>query len=121
MHKIVKYNISDLSKITCMADFYKVTGISKLLESKEIIDVEQIHMNKENCEKLDDICKTNYKLRDKKFKHLSKTSWERAVAMDWLNYSPVCHEDMPNDEIWIFPYGTDWRNWFKENKNAVQI
>lgn len=104
MKEIIKYNIKKLKKITSMEDFYKKVKILKRIESKEITDVNQIYMCKENCEKLCDYIKLNVK----KNKNLSNANsyndkyLNNIAAMDWLMFSPNMDEFIPDDEIWIF-------------------
>ena len=102
--EIIKYNIKKLKRIKDMEDFYKKIGLFKKIQNKEITNVNQIHMNKENCEKLCDYIKSN--ARKNKNIPFAKTCTQKYLdnicGMDWLMYSPdTSIKDIPKNEIWI--------------------
>lgn len=96
---IIKYKIDDFKRISCMDDFYKSLGIFNEI-GKTIIEVGQIHMEQENCERLQEyifesLCK------NKKYRVYKEDKLKCFAAMDWLQFSPVSDKNMPKDEIWI--------------------
>lgn len=123
MHSVsykVKYFTQDMIQGICsMDDFYRETGLLKLLESGEVVNVNQLWMNREQCEGLQDIVTKN--LRKGRFKRTSQKTLDYSVAMDWLNYSPVSIPYVPEGEIWVFQKEdtdaamNEYRNWYREN------
>lgn len=123
MHSVsykVKYFTQEMIQGICsMDDFYRETGLLKLLESGEVVNVNQLWMNREQCEGLQDIVTKN--LRKGRFKRTSQKALDYSVAMDWLNYSPVSIPYVPEGEIWVFQKEdtdaamNEYRNWYREN------
>lgn len=123
MHSVsykVKYFTQEMIQGICsMDDFYRETGLLKLLESGEVVNVNQLWMNREQCEGLQDIVTKN--LRKGRFKRTSQKVLDYSVAMDWLNYSPVSIPYVPEGEIWVFQKEdtdaamNEYRNWYREN------
>ncbi|MPN19899.1 hypothetical protein SDC9_167274 [bioreactor metagenome] len=96
---IIKYNIEDFTDISSMEDFYRKLGIWNDM-GKTIFDVSQLHMEKENCEILQEYIYNTIRLKSR-FKGLADRIPRSVASMDWLNFSPVSNPDMPKDEIWI--------------------
>lgn len=105
--QIIKFKIEDMKDITTMADFMRKIGIlfkepGSEKETLLITDVRQYSMNKKSAAILRDYLLSNQKLqKDRRLKNLSKQGYEMAVAMEWLNYSPVEKDEIPEDEIWL--------------------
>ena len=97
MSVVLKVDSEKISKVTNMMEFYEVIGAKPYFESKQVTDVSKIKMNSDDNEKLNDLLKTN---ANKKYKRrYSKKYIDTAVAMDWLNYSPVSVKDMEHDVV----------------------
>jgi hypothetical protein len=104
--EILKYNIEDFSGIESMEDFYTVAGLMDRIRNKELTQFD-IHMDREECEMLNDFSRENNRKNKKKHRKDGSTLFT-SVAMDWMNYSPSSNnDDVPKGELWIY----------KENKN----
>lgn len=118
-YKVTYFTPEMIQGICSMDDFYRETGLLKLLESGEVVNVNQLWMNREQCEGLQDIVTKN--LRKGRFKRMSQKVLDYSVAMDWLNYSPVSIPYVPDGEIWVFQKEdtdtamNEYRDWYKEN------
>ncbi|MEI6296227.1 MAG: hypothetical protein WCO84_01095 [bacterium] len=97
---VIKYNIEDFKDIISMGDFYKKLGMYDMFEKKIVTNVSQMFMEKENCEKLLEFMKSNYK-KNKEIKHYHQKQAHNLCTMDWINYSPVSKDDISKDEFWI--------------------
>jgi predicted DNA-binding protein len=98
--EILKYNIEDFSGIESMEDFYTVAGLMDRIRNKELTQFD-IHMNRLECEILNDFSKKNN--RKSKKKKWSERMIDNSVAMDWLNYSPSSdNAQVPEGELWIY-------------------
>lgn len=119
-HLIIPYTQEMISGICSMDDFYKAVGLTVLVKDKTVTDVQQVWMNKEECLGLEDIVEGNLK-RQKKYKYWSEHALHTAVAMDWLRYSPVSIDYVPEGELWIWTQEDakialdEYRKWIKEN------
>lgn len=101
--KVVSFSKDNISAICCLGDFYEALGVGDLMKDGTADDISQYWMNKAVCEELEDIVFKNAR-KDRRYKHLRDKSLKTAVAMDWLNYSPVAVEYIPEDELWIFSH-----------------
>lgn len=100
-HMTVQFTDDAISKICSMDDFYKATGLADVIKELDVTNVDQIWMNRIKCESLQDIVMGNLK-KSKKYKNRGDRALTTAVAMDWLNYSPVSIPYIPDNELWIF-------------------
>ena len=100
-HLIILIPPEGIRDIASMADFFRVLGLNQLFESRDVTDVSQMWMNKAACEGLEDIVFQNAR-KDKRYKYLTDHALKTAVAMDWLNYSPVSVDYIPENELWVF-------------------
>ena len=100
-HLVIPILPEDIRGIASMADFFKALGMDKLFESRDVTDVSQMWMNRAACEGLEDIVFQNAR-KNKRYKHLKDHALKTAVAMDWLNYSPVATDYIPENELWVF-------------------
>ena len=98
-HMTVQFTDNAISKICSMDDFYKATGLADVIKELGVTNVDQIWMNRIKCESLQDIVMGNLK-KSKKYKNRGDRALTTAVAMDWLNYSPVSVPYIPDNEIW---------------------
>lgn len=125
-HQTVTFDAVALKKIVTMEDFYTAVGIIDKIKSGEIIDVQQMWMNRGQDLAINEMCKKNIR-KSKKFKHLTDKHLETRVAMDWLCYSPVSVPYIPVNEIWIWSkenYKTaldEYRQWLKEHESEVSL
>jgi len=98
--EIIKYNIKDFKKMKTLDDFYKQLGLYDKLMSSEIT-VFDVHMNREECEMLDEFMKNT--MRKKFKKQYTEKYIDISVGMHWLNYSPNTNNpDVPKGELWIY-------------------
>lgn len=100
-HTTIQFTDDSISKIRSMDDFYNATGLADVIKELGVTNVDQIWMNRTKCESLQDIVIGNLK-KSKKYKNRGDRALNTAVAMDWLNYSPVSIPYIPDNEIWIF-------------------
>lgn len=100
-HTTIQFADDAISKIRSMDDFYNATGLVDIIKELGVTNVDQIWMNRDKCENLQDIVMGNLK-KSKKYKSWGDRALNTAVAMDWLNYSPVSIPYIPDNEIWIF-------------------
>lgn len=96
----VRYKEKDIKDIMCMEDFYMAVGLIKFFKNGSVTNVSQMSMNKYSCERILEIMKSNY-LKNDKINFLVEKRAHTACAMDWMNYSPVSRDEIPENEIWI--------------------
>lgn len=100
--KIIKYNINDFADILDLQDFYTRIGVINPKTNSSIVkSVLQIKMYGENVEQLKTFLLHNQKLQKGRNKRLSKKEYERRALWEWVVYSPVKVQDIPQDEIWV--------------------
>ena len=97
--QVVRFTPDQIAGIKCMGDFYSAVGLDDAIKGGEISSVAQVYMNKDECEGLEDIVLKNLK-GDRRFRGFSDRYLKTSVAMDWLNYSPVCAEYIAPGEVW---------------------
>ena len=120
LHLTIPFTVEAISGICSMGDFYEATGLTVMMHDKTLTDVSQVWMNKSQCEGLQDIVRSNLK-KSRKHKSLKGRTLDTAVAMDWLNYSPVGIPYVPENTLWIFTLEDaktaieEYRTWLKEN------
>lgn len=96
---VKKINITEeqYASMKNMVDFYTFIG---LFTGSEKIDVQKVHMNDDDCRKLEDLMfKNSY--RKGKFRHYTKKALKTSCAWEWLGYSPCSIFDIPHNEIWL--------------------
>ena len=117
-HQTITFTDQQIGSIQSMDDFYNATGITGMLQEKSVTRVDQLWMNRFQCENLEDIIEKNLK-KSRKYKWMSERALRNAVAMDWLNYAPVSVPYVPDGEIWVFSSDdaqtalTEYRDWSK--------
>lgn len=109
MH-IIKVTQEQIAPMRCMDDFYALTGALDYIKdaTNNITSVQQIFMNKEECDALIDLMLGNItgkstsnpkrkKSADDAYQHHIRNS----IALDWANLSPVSNEKTPRGELWL--------------------
>ena len=121
LHLTVPFTAEDIAGICSMGDFYQAIGLTVMMESKTLTDVSQVWMNRAQCEGLQEIVKKNI-IKQRKHRHLRGKYLDPAVAMDWLNYSPVAIPYVPEGQVWVFALDDaktameEYRKWLEENE-----
>lgn len=108
---VIQFRLEDFSKIMSIEDFYKKIGVYEYIKSRQITNIEQIHMLRSECELLLDIMQSSQKRKDEHTKF--------SVSMDWLNYSPVSHVSFNAGEIVILESGINWREFFEQEGENI--
>lgn len=85
--KIIPIYKDTYKNIKSMGDFYKVVGIKDSIPKGFKVDVQKIHMDKNDCKELQNIIYNNL-LNDDYYKDFTDSYLKRCVAMDWLCFSP---------------------------------
>ena len=84
-----------------MDDFYQQVGLTDDFKSGLITHVQQIHMERKNCDSLSGIMIATLK-KDKKYKLFTDRHINTVAGMECMNYSPVSNDNVPDNEIWVF-------------------
>ena len=100
-HLTIQFTQEQISKIASMGDFYQVTGLEQMVKEKTITDVNQVWMNRQQCEQLQELVIKNVK-KSRKMRAMGDRYIRTSVAMDWLNYSPSSANYIPEWELWVF-------------------
>lgn len=105
MH-IIKFTQEQIAPMRCMDDFYTLTGALEYIKNpaNTITSVEQVFMNKEECDGLIELMFNNVAVKSKKGKagnDISQRHIRNTIAFDWANISPVGNEKTPRGELWL--------------------
>ena len=100
-HTTISFSKEQIKAIASMGDFYVVTGLEELVKDKTITNVNQIWMNRKQCEDLEEVVYRNLK-KTRRFRGMGEKYIRTTIAMDWLNYSPSSADYIPERELWIF-------------------
>lgn len=109
MH-IIKFTQEQIAPIRCMDDFYALTGALDYIKdaTNGITSVQQIFMNKEECDALINLIlgnitgkSTNNSKRKKPADDAYQHHIRNSIALDWANFSPVSNEKTPRGELWL--------------------
>ena len=96
---IVKFKQEDYAKSSCSTEFYKAIGLFDTIKSGAIHDVYQMKINSKTYTDIDEQLRSNWK-RNKVTKRLRQDKAQSMISFDWMNYSPVQDENVPENEIW---------------------
>lgn len=98
----VGFKDSAIKDIQSMADFYNAVHLSfddmKIWKHRKNVKVQNIFWNKKTGEKARELMLTNSK-NNPKLKNLKQNYREAAVNFDWVNYSPVDEDDVPENTL----------------------
>lgn len=125
-YEVIQYDQSAVDPICCLGDFYQNIGLTERIKAGEVTNVDQVWMNKDECESLQDYMRKNIP-KSKKHKHLKGKALDTAIAMDWLNYSPVAIPYVPKGELWIFALDDrtkameEYREWYRSQEDEAKI
>ena len=102
MH-IVKFTQEQIASMRCMDDFYALTGALEYIKNpvNAITSVEQVFMNKEECDGLIELMFNNIVGNSKKKNDTHLRHIRNRIGIDWANISPVRNEKPPRGEIWL--------------------
>ena len=96
---VVKFKPEDYAKSSCSTEFYKAIGLFDSIKAGSITDVYQMKINPRTYTAIDEQLRLNWK-RNKVTKRLRKDRAQSMISFDWMNYSPVQDENVPENEIW---------------------
>ena len=85
-----------------MNDFFIMTGVRKYLDNETIFDVRQMEMNPKTLSKILEFWKKNWR-KCKDVKGYRKKYAISNIEFNWMNYSPVGSENVPEDVIYLYP------------------
>ena len=98
----VGFRDSAIKDIQSMADFYKAINLDfedmEIWGKKVNVKVQNIFWNKKTGEKVRQLILANSK-KHPKLKALKQSYRESAVNFDWINYSPVDKDDVPENTV----------------------
>ncbi len=100
-HTTISFSEEQTKAIASMGDFYVATGLEELVKDKTITNINQIWMNRTQCEGLEEGVYRNLK-KTRRFRGMGEKYIRTTVAMDWLNYAPSSADYIPEWELWIF-------------------
>lgn len=109
MH-IIKFTQEQIAPMRCMDDFYALTGALDYIKdaTNGITSVQQIFMNKEECDALINLILGNItgkSTNNSKGKKHANDAYQHhirnSIALDWANLSPVSNEKTPRGELWM--------------------
>lgn len=102
MH-IIKFTQEQIAPMRCMDDFYTLTGALEYIKNpvNAITSVEQVFMNKEECDGLIELMFNNVVDNPKKKNDAYLRHIRNSIGLDWANISPVSNEKTPRGELWL--------------------
>ena len=88
-------------------DFYALTGALEYIKNpvNAITSVEQVFMNKEECDGLIELMFSNIVGNSKKKNDTYLRYIRNSIGLDWANISPVSNEKTPRGELWLCSKG----------------
>lgn len=96
---IVKFDANSYERCSCSTEFYKAIGLFDTIKSGVIHNVYQMKINPKTYAAVDERMRLNWK-RNKVTKRLRQDRAQSMISFDWMNYSPVQDESVPENEIW---------------------
>lgn len=109
-----------VEKAACMDDFYRAAGLAAYFESGEVKDVQQVWMNRGQCDDLLAALQRNAR-RDKRWRFLSDHHLQTSIGMDYLCYAPVSVAYVPYGLLWLWSKDDmetaieEYRWWHRDN------
>ena len=107
---VVKFKPDDYAKSSCSTEFYKAVGLFAMIKAGIVTDVNQMKINPNTYKEIDERLRSNWK-RNKVTKRLRQDRAQSMISFDWMNYSPVQDEIVPENEIW----------WETANETAAEV
>lgn len=99
---VVKFTPDTYKKCVISEDFYKAIALWDTIKSGEIHSVYQMRINPATYISIEGRMKINWhKLR--RTRVMGKDRAQVAITFDWMNFSPVQDESIPENEIWWEP------------------
>ena len=71
---VVKFKPEDYVKSSCSTEFYKAVGLFDIIKVGAVTNVHQMRLRQDKAQAM--------------------------ISFDWMNYSPVQDETVPENEIW---------------------
>ena len=96
---VVKFKPDDYAKSSCSTEFYKAVGLFDMIKAGIVTDVNQMKINPKTYSEVDERLCSNWK-RNKVTKRLRQDKAQSMISFDWMNYSPMQDETVPENEIW---------------------
>ncbi len=96
---VVKFKPDDYAKSSCSTEFYKAVSLFDIIKSGAVTNVHQMKINPQTYSEVDERLRSNWK-RNKITKRLRQDKAQSMISFDWMNYSPVQDENVPENEIW---------------------
>lgn len=107
---VVKFKPDNYAKSSCSTEFYKAVGLFDMIKAGIVTDVNQMKINPNTYKEIDERLRSNWK-RNKVTKRLRQDRAQSMISFDWMNYSPVQDEIVPENEIW----------WETANETAAEV
>lgn len=107
---VVTFKPEDYVKSSCSTGFYKAVGLFDMIKAGIVTDVNQMKINPNTYKEIDERLRSNWK-RNKVTKRLRQDKAQSMISFDWMNYSPVQDEIVPENEIW----------WETANETAAEV
>lgn len=101
---IIKFTKDQIAPMRCMDDFYAITGALDYIKdaSHGITSVQQVFMNKDECNGLIELMFNNITGSAKGKVSTDHQQYIRnKIGIDWANISPVSNEKTPRGELWL--------------------
>lgn len=104
---IIKFTQEQIASMRCMDDFYALTGALEYIKNpvNAITSVEQVFMNKGECDGLIELMFNNIVGNSKKKNDTYLRHIRNSIGLDWANISPVSNEKTPRGELWLCSKG----------------
>lgn len=99
---VLKFDINKLKTMANLMEFFEITGMEPYLKNKTIHDFRQTFMNKTAGEKILSYWLKNWR-KCKDTRGYRKQYAQSSISFNWMNYAPIYKDDIPEDEIHIYP------------------
>ena len=96
---IVKFRSSTYRNCVVSEGFYKAIGLWNTIKAGTIHSVYQMKINPATYKAIESRMKSNWYLK-KRTHAMGKDRAQTLIAFDWMNFSPVQDESIPENEIW---------------------
>ena len=96
---VIKFFPTNYAHCVLSQDFYKEIGLWGAIESRRITNVYQMKINPNTYKAIEEQLRKNWS-RNQKTRCYKKSRAQEMISFDWMNYSPVQDENVPENEIW---------------------
>lgn len=96
---VVKFSPESYKKCITADDFYKAVDIYPVIKAGTIHSVYQMKINPKTYREIEVQMQSNWRKR-RKTRVMGEDRANSMIAFDWMNFSPVQDESIPENEVW---------------------